>query len=93
MGLINWFKDKVILSLEHDVKMLESEVKSIRLDFERLEDRFRSLQGSFYRSRRNGIKDDDDEEPTELQQGDLEFLRSLPEYEKARLPENIKKML
>lgn len=62
MGLINWFKDKIILSLEHDVKLLQA-------DIARLDSELDSMRSSIASVRRQGYKrakkDDDDEDDDE----------------------------
>lgn len=57
MGLINWLRDKAFLTLEHDVRMMRTEIESINLQLESLKSRIASVRTM--KSRRQNEEEED----------------------------------
>lgn len=79
MGLINWLKDKIILQMEHDIKMLQAEIKRIDNQLEGLDSKIISVRQRAYKQQ----KTNDEEENTgslakEIQDMQAIFGGSLP---------------
>lgn len=83
MGLINWFKDKVILQMEYEIKSLHGSIKSLELSIEALQRQILSLRN--YRARHIQMSKREEIEPEDLTPEQQRFINSLPEYERARL--------
>jgi len=49
MGLINWFKDKVIQQLEHDFLLLRAEIEALKMQLETMKGQIIGLRASRYR--------------------------------------------
>jgi len=56
MGLINWFKDKVILHIEHDLALLSARQDGMDMRVEQLQSQIISI-----RQKRNNVKPEQEE--------------------------------
>jgi len=87
MGLINWFKDKIILQIEHDLKLVQADIKVLQSQFDHFEEnvttKLNSLRGQINRSK---TKDEEEQNPEEKLTPEMrEFLNGLPPWERQRL--------
>lgn len=73
MGLINWFKDKVILSIEHDLALLKARMEGFELNIEQMKAQIISVRQKAYRKK---------EEETDLDSA-TQTLKDLEEVRRA----------
>lgn len=71
MGLINWFRDKAFLKLEHDVAILNTKIEALEMQIETLKSQISSVRAM----KRNKIAQGDDEERLDGYQGIIDDVR------------------
>lgn len=77
MGLINWFKDKVILSLEHDLALLKARMEGFELNIEQLKAQIISVRQKAYRKKEE-FESDTDQVAKDLEEVRRAFGGDLP---------------
>jgi len=55
MGLINWFKDKVVMSMEHDIRLIKAEMQGYQMQIEQLKSQIISLRQKKYQQQEENI--------------------------------------
>lgn len=79
MGLINWLKDKIILQIEHDVKLLQADIKRLESMMEGLDSKIISVRQRAYKQQKSSEEEDNGPSlAQEIQQMKEMFGGSLP---------------
>lgn len=88
VGLINWLKDKIILQMEHDIKMLQAEIKRIDNQLEGLDSKIISVRQRAYKQQKTIDEDEGGDIQKEIAQMKELFGGSLP----IEIQERLKRM-
>lgn len=92
MGLINWLKDKIILRMEHDIAMLNTNMQGLELQLDQMRGQIASIRSL---SRRKAKYEDEEEEKEEkmekLPQEVRDFMASTIEMQQAQKYKNLGK--
>ncbi len=92
LGLINWFKNKVILSLEHDVEMLKVRCDGLDMQIQGLKSQINSVR-TMKRRKVEESGEDEDSDFSEVEKIRQAFGGDIPielveKYNKQRLLKN-----